>query len=185
MDVGDAAPCRQNPYQIIPFKLQHLQCEIEYMIENDIIEPSSSDWCSPCILVPKPDGSYCFCTDFRKLNAVSKTDYYLIPLINDCIDKIGPAKFVSKFDLLKGYWQVPLTECAKQVSTFVTPKGLCQYKVMSFGMKDAPATFHQLINQLLCDLDGCSGYIDDVIVYSDTWEQHLQCLHALYERLSY
>ena len=99
VDIEDAAPCRQHPYQMNPLKLQHLQSEIEYMLQNDIIEPSSSDWSSPCILVPKPDGSYRFCTDFRKLNAVTKTDSYPIPRIDDCIDKIGPAKFVSKFDL--------------------------------------------------------------------------------------
>ena len=64
VEVGDAAPCRQHPYRMNPFKLQHLHSEIEYMLENDIIEPSSSDWSSPCILVPKPNGSYRFCTDF-------------------------------------------------------------------------------------------------------------------------
>ena len=183
VDIGDAAPCRQHPYRMNPLKLQHLQSEIEYMLQNDIIEPSSSDWSSPCILVPKPDGSYRFCTDFRKLNAVTKTDSYPIPRIDDCIDKIGPAKFVSKFDLLKGYWQVPLTERAKRVSAFVTPKGLYQYKVMPFGMKNAPATFQQLVNQLIGDLEGCGGYIDDIIVYSDTWEQHLLRIRALLERL--
>ena len=75
VDIGDAAPCRQHPYRMNPLKLQHLQSEIEYMLQNDIIEPSSSDWSSPCILVPKPNGSYCFYTDFRKLNAVTNTPY--------------------------------------------------------------------------------------------------------------
>ena len=137
----------------------------------------------PCILVPKPDGSYRFCTDFRKLNAVTKTDSYPIPRIDDCIDKIGPTKFVSKFDLLKGYWQVPLTEHAKRVSAFVTLKGLYQYKIMPFGMKNAPATFQRLVNQLIGDLERCGGYINDIIVYSDTWEQHLLRICALLERL--
>ena len=117
------------------------------------------------------------------MNAVTKTDSYPIPRIDDCIDKTGPAKFVSKFDLLKGYWQVPLTERAKWVSAFVTPKGLYQYKVMPFGMKNAPATFQRLVNQLIGDLEGCGGYIDDIIVYSDTWEQHLLRIRALFERL--
>ena len=73
------------------------------MLENDLIEPSDSEWSSPCILVPKPDGSFRFCTDFRKLNAVTKSDSFPIPRIDDCIDKIGHAKFVSKLDLLKGF----------------------------------------------------------------------------------
>ena len=109
------------------------------MLENNIIEPSKSEWSSPCILVPKPDGSFRFVTDFRKVNQCTKTDSYPIPRIDDCIDKIGNAKFVSKFDLLKGYWQVPLTDRAKEISAFCTPDALYQYRVMPFGMKNAPA----------------------------------------------
>jgi len=74
-------------------------------------------------------------TDFRRLNVVTVTDSFPISRIDDCIDRIGPAKFVSKLDLLKGYWQVPLTERAKRLSAFITPRGLYQYKVMPFGMK--------------------------------------------------
>ena len=92
--------------------------------------------------------------------------------------------FVSKFDLLKGYWQVPLTEKAKEVSAFVTPDGLYQYKVMPFGMKNAPATFQRMIHALLKDIAGCEAYIDDVIVYSETWDDHLKTIHALFERLA-
>ena len=94
------------------------------MLENELIEPSNSEWSSPCILVLKPDGSFQFCTDFRKLNAVTKSDSFPIPRIDDCIDKIGHAKFVSKLDLLKGFWLIPLTEWGKKLSAFVTPKGL-------------------------------------------------------------
>ena len=150
--------------------------EIQYMLENDIIEPSNSEWISPCILVPKPGGTYRVCTDFRKVNSVTTTDYYPIPRIDDCIDKIGSAKFVSKFDLLKGYWQVPLTEKAREVSAFVTPDGLYQYKVMPIGMKNAPATFQRMIHSLLHHLEGCETYIDDVIIYSNTWDDHLRIM---------
>ena len=124
------------------------------------------------------------CTDFRKLNAVTKSNSFPIPRIDDCIDKIGHAKFVSKLDLLKGFWQVPFTEQAKKLSTFVTPKGLYQYKVMPFGLKNTPATFQRLINQLTRDLDGCEGYIDDIVIYSKTWQQHLECIRSLFDRLT-
>ena len=154
------------------------------MLENDLIEPSNSKWSSPGILVPKPDGSFRLCTDFHKLNAVTKSDLFPIPRIDDCIDKIGHAKFVSKLDLLKGFWKVPLTERAKKLSAFVTPKGLYQYKVMPFGMKNAPVTFQKLINQLTRDLEGCEGYIDDIVIYSNTWQQHLECIHSLFDRLT-
>ena len=80
------------------------------MLKNDIMEPSNNDWSSPCILVPKTDGTYRLCTDFRKVNSVTKTDSYPIPRIDDCIDKIGSAKFVSKFDLLKGYYSTDYSQ---------------------------------------------------------------------------
>ena len=95
------------------------------------------------MLVPKADGSYRFCTDFRKVNLITKTDSYPIPRVEDCIDKIGSAEFVSKFDLLKGYWQVPLTPRAKEITAFVTPTGFFQYKVMLFGLKMHPLLFSE------------------------------------------
>ena len=93
---------------------------------------------SPCILVPKPDGTYRMCTDYRKVNNLSKTDTFPIPRMDDCI---GNSKYITKFDLLKGFWQIPLTERAKEISAFVTPDGLYHYKVMPFGMKDARSEF--------------------------------------------
>ena len=184
VDVGDANPIKQHPYRMNPLKQRHCQTEIDYMLENDIIEPSSSPWSSPCLLVPKPDGSFRFCTDFRKVNSLTKTDSYPLPRIEDCIDKVGNAKYVSKFDLLKGYWQVPLTEKAKEVSAFVTSNGFFQYKVMPFGMKNAPATFQRMVNHLISDLEGCEGYIDDVIVHSESFDAHLLHIRSLFERLT-
>ena len=130
VDVGDSAPIKQHPYRVSPMKKELLDKEVQYMLENDIIEESQSNWSSPCILVPKHDGGFRFCTDFRKVNDKTKSDSFPIPRIADCIDQIGNAKFVSTFDMLKGYWQVPLTQRARQISAFVTPSGLYQYKVM-------------------------------------------------------
>ena len=118
------------------------------------------------------------------MNSVTKTDSYPIPRIDDCIDKVGSAKVVSKFDLLKGFWQVPLTERAKEISAFVTPDGLFQYKVMPFGMKNSPATFQRLISHVTSGLQGCEAYIDDVIIYSETWEEHLDIMRRFFHRLS-
>ena len=95
-------------------KKELLDKEVQYMLENDIIEESQSNWSSPCILVPKHDGGFRFCTDFRKVNDKTKSDSFPIPRIADCIDQIGNAKFVSTFDMLKGYWQVPLTQRARE-----------------------------------------------------------------------
>ena len=88
-------------FRVNPIKAQHLKAEID-MLQNKITEPSCSNWSSPCIFVPKPDGTYRFCTDFRKLNAVTKADSFMLPRIENCIDKIGRAKYVTTLDLLKG-----------------------------------------------------------------------------------
>ena len=168
VDVGDATPIKQHPYRLNPNKLKYLRKEVEYMLKHGIIEHSQSEWSSPCILVPKKDGTYRFCTDFHKVNLVTKTDSYPNPRVEDCIDRIGIAKYISKLDLLKGYWQVPLTPRAKEISAFVTPEGFYQYKVMPFGMKNSPATFQRMINKITANFEGCEVYIDDVVVFGNT-----------------
>ncbi len=100
------------------------------------------------------------------------------------MDQVGTANFVSKLDLLKGYWQVPLSPRAREVTSFITPSGLYSYSVMSFGLRNAPATFQRLINRVVFGLEGCAVYLDDVIVFSETWEQHLVRLRALLTRLA-
>ena len=181
VDVGDSAPIKQHPYRVSPMKKELLDKEVQYMLENDIIEESQSNWSSPCILVPKHDGGFRFCTDFRKVNDKTKSDSFPIPRIADCIDQVGNAKFVSTFDMLKGYWQVPLTQRAREISAFVTPSGLYQYKVMPFGMKNAPATFQRMVNKLVRDIDGCEGYIDDVVIFSDNWSDHIRQIERFFQ----
>ena len=183
VDVNGASPVKLHAYRLNPYKAGIMHKEVVYMLENDIIEPSKSDWSSPCVLVPKPGGAVRFCTDYRKVNALTKTDSYPIPRIDDCIDKIGKAKFITKCDLLKGYWCVPLTERAKEISAFVTPDGLYNYRVMPFGMKNSQATFQRMMNQCLGDLDGVGIYVDDIVIYSDTWEEHMARLCQVFDRL--
>lgn len=126
-------------------------------------------------LVGKADGTYWFCTDYCNVNKVTKADYFSLPKMEDCIGQVGPASFVSKFDLLKGSWQVPVSARAHEVLAFITPSGLYSYTVMSFDLKNAspppgppPATFQQLMNGVIVPLKGCPVYIDDV----------LSCLHS-------
>lgn len=183
IDVGDSKPIKQRFYRVPVEKRLRMEKEVDYMLANGIAEPAVSNWASPCLLVPKYDASDRFCTDFRKVNAVSKPDCYPLPRIEDCVDEVGSAKFVTKLDLLKGYWQVPLTPRAKEICTFVTPKGLFSYNVMPFGLRNAPATFQRLMNRVLDGLSGCTAYLDDVVVYSDSWDDHVQRLKALFDRL--
>ncbi|XP_053294792.1 uncharacterized protein LOC128455141 [Pleuronectes platessa] len=183
IDVGVAEPIKQRFYRVSDEKRRQLDAEVQYMLDNDIAEPCSSNWASPCLLVKKADASLRPCTDYRKVNSITKPDLYPLPRMEDCIDMVGSATFVSKFDLLKGYWQVPLTKRARDISAFITPSGLYSYTVMPFGLRNAPATFQRLMNRVVSGLTGCAVYLDDVVVYSDTWEEHVQRIGALFDRL--
>ena len=110
VDIEGSKPIKQHPYRMNPIKLQYLRKEVQYLLNNDFIEPSQSDWKTSCILVPNPDGTFRMCTDYRKVNSVTKTDSFPVARMDDCIDSICQAKYVTKFGLLKGFWQIPLTD---------------------------------------------------------------------------
>ena len=184
IDVGCSTPVKLPPYRVHPSRYQAMQDEIKYMLDRGLVTPCISEWSSPVTLVPKPDGTFRFCVDYRKVNSLTKSDSYPLPRVDACIDALGCAKFVTKLDLVRGYWQIPLTERAKDISTFVTPQGTYRFEVMPYGLKNAPATFQRLMNQLVADIDNCAVYIDDLIVFSDTWEDHLVHLEKVLVRLS-
>ncbi|KAL1275959.1 hypothetical protein QQF64_035582 [Cirrhinus molitorella] len=158
--------------------------EVEYLARNGFAIASQSPWSSPCILVPKSDGSLRFCTDFRKVNSVTKADSFPLPRVEDCVDRVGSSRYVTKLDLLKGYWQVPLTRRASEISAFVTPDAFMQYTVMAFGMRNAPATFQRLMQTVLSGIENCEVYLDDVVVYSMSWEDHLCTLNSVLKSLA-
>ena len=99
IDIGSESPIKQHPYRLNPRKLYVARKEIEYMLNNDLAEPCQSNWNSPIVLHPKPDHSYRLCIDYRKINKITKSDSFPIPRIEDCIDRIGQSKFLSKYDL--------------------------------------------------------------------------------------
>ena len=159
---------------------------VEEMLSADIIEPSNSPWSSPVVLVKKKDGSLRFCIDYRKLNAVCIKDSYPLPRIDDSLDALAGAKCFSTLDLASGYWQVGMTEEAKQKSAFVTQSGLYQFKCMPFGLCNAPSTFERLMEQVLAGLQWqiCLVYLDDVIVYSQNFTEHVERLEIILRRIS-
>ena len=111
---------------------------------------------------------------------MTKADSFPLPRIEDCVDRVGSARYVSKFDLLK----VALTPRAQEISAFITPSGLYQYTRMSFGLRYAPSSFQRLMNHVVAGLEGCAVYLDDVVVYADTWAIHLARIRSLFERLA-
>ena len=181
--IPGATPIRQQPYRVSPAKKQVMKEEVQYLLKHGLATPSKSPWASPCLLVPKEGGSMRVCTDYRKVNMVTIKDSYPLPRVDDIIDAIGTAKFATKIDLLKGYYQIELSDSAKEISAFITPFGLFEYTVMPFGMSNAPATFQRIINHSIQDLEGAYAYLDDIVVVGDTWDEHFERLHKLLQRL--
>lgn len=114
-----------------------------------MIEPSTSEWRNPIVLVPKKDGSLRFCLDFCKLNSVSKFDPYPMPRVDEVVESLGRAKYLTTLDLCKGYWQVPLSLESKEMTAFKTPFGHFQFRVLPFGLHGDPATFQRMMDQIL------------------------------------
>ena len=137
------------------------------MLQAGIVETSNSSWAAPIVLVQKKDGTLRFCVDYRKLNAISKVDPYPMPRIDELLDKLGKAKFLTTLDLSRGYWQVPVAESSKEKTAFITPQGLFQFTTMPFGLQGAPATFQRMMDQLLSGLEAyTAAYRDDLVVFS-------------------
>ena len=184
IDVGSARPIKQHPYRVNAVKRDVMKKEVDYLVDNGLATASASPWSSPCILIPKPDGTFRFCTDYRRVNSVTVPDSYPLPRMDDCVDTIGSAQYVTKLDLLKGFWQVSLSARACEISAFVTPDSFQQYTVMAFGMRNAPATFQRLVNCVLAGVPSCTAYLDDLVVYSKQWGEHMATLKQVFQRLA-
>ena len=178
-------PIRQ-PVRRQPRALQDdIDTEVEQMLQNGVIQPSSSPWSSPVVMVKKKDGSWRFCVDYRKLNSVTHRDAYPLPRIDSTLDSLAGSKLFTTLDLASGYWQVEMEPDDKQKTAFSTTKGHFEFNVMPFGLTNAPPTFQRLMECTLAGLSGthCLVYLDDIIVFSTTFEDHLQRLVSVFDRL--
>ena len=185
IDTKDHAPIKQRPYRTPLAQHKIVDEAVDEMLEKGIIERSNSPWASPIVLVKKKDGSTRFCVDYRKLNAITTVLAVPLPLIDDLLGVLGKAVFFTSLDLISGYWQVMMNETDKEKTAFCTShRGLFQFKVMPFGLMNAPGVFTQLISQVLEGYEGFStGYIDDILVFSSSLEEHMGHLNQIFQRL--
>ena len=184
IDTGNAHPIHQQARRVPLSKREETQQLLNSMLQNDIIQPSSSPWASPVVLVQKQDGSQRFCVDYRKLNSITKKDAYPIPRIDDTLDTLAGSCWFSTLDLVSGYWQVELAQQDREKTAFCVPQGLFEFKVLPFGLNNAPATFQRLMDLLLSGLkwNSCLVYLDDVIIFVRTFEEHLFRLKEVFRR---
>jgi hypothetical protein len=159
-------PVRVKQYPLPLHMTEAIKSEVQEMVRLKVIEPSSSAYSSPVIIVKKKDGKNRVCLDFRQLNRQTVFDAEPIPNIEEVFAKLAGHKYYSKLDLSKGYWQVPMAEQAKEKTAFSTPFGLFQFRVMPFGLVNARATFSRLMRKLLAELDNLDNFIDDILVYT-------------------
>ena len=184
----DARPLKARPYRSNPTVRREISKQVRQMMEDGIIRPSTSNYVSPVLLVAKADGSLRFVTDFRKNNSQNIIpETATLPRIDCSLESLGSsrAKLFSTLDLLKGYWQVPIAEDSKKYTAFVTHDGVFEYNRMPFGLANSPACFMRLMTRVLQGLmwETCLVYLDDVIIFSADFPEHLERLRQILTRI--
>ena len=186
INTGDAEPIKQPPRRE-PIHLRGKGAEeVKQMLQDGIIVPSKSPWASPTVLVQKKDGDLRYCIDYRRLNAITKKDAYPLPKIAENLDRLAAATWYSALDLKSGYWQIKMHPDDQEKTAFSTGDGgLYEFTVMPFGLTNAPATFERLMETVLGDLLWRVAllYLDDVIVISKTFSEHIEALTAVFQKL--
>ena len=175
------------PYHRIPPAMyDEVRKHLQEMLALDAIRVSQSPYASPVVLIRKPNGQIRFCIDFRKLNSKTKRDAYALPRINEMFDSLYGARWFSSLDIKSAYWQVEVEEANKEKTAFtVGPLGFYECNRMPFGLSNAPATFQRLMENCLGDMNmqSCLIYLDDIVVFSRTYEEHIERLKKVFERL--
>ena len=187
IETGDATPIIRPAYRVSPMMADIQKAQIEDMLKRGIVRRSDAPWRSALVMIPKKDGSYRMCVDYRPLNAVTKTNALVLPRVDDCLETVSGHSYYSTLDLFSGFWQVPMYEPDIEKTTFTTCHfGSYSFNVMPFGLKNAPATFHNLMNMTLFKYinDFVMVYLDDVIIFSKSYEGHLEHLKQVFSALN-
>lgn len=181
----DSEPVVYRPYRLSHMERIEVKCMIDELLQYEIIRPSTSPYASPIIVVKKKTGDKRLCVDYRALNKKTIKQHYPLPRIEDQIDRLAGNKFFCALDLASGYYQVPLTEDAKLKTAFVTPDGQFEFNRMPFGLANAPAVFQRTINMILGNtrFDSALAYMDDILIPSTTFDQGIERLRAVFEKL--
>ena len=180
----DERPIYQMPYRRSLNDREIMKKEVEEMLKAGIIRPSKSPWSFQALIIPKKDGSKRFCIDYRKLNNVTKRDQFPMPRIEDILDRLQGAKWFSGLDLKSGYWQIPMDESSMEKTAFTTWDGHYEFLRLPFGLRNAPAEFNRLMKVCFADLPYVQVYLDDITVFSDSFEDHIEHLKTVMSRIA-
>ncbi|GFY34334.1 retrovirus-related Pol polyprotein from transposon 17.6 [Trichonephila clavipes] len=178
-------PVAVPPYRMNPSKKEILKQEIDRLLSEGIIEECESPYASPVVLIPKPNGSFRLCIDYRKLNEITVADTYPLPRMDDLLHQAKLTPFMSTLDLRAGYHQVKVHVEDQDKTAFVCPFVTYRFLRMPYGLRNAPATFQRLMDRFCNGLEDILAlpYLDDIIVLSETFEKHMFDLKTIFERL--
>ena len=181
---GEAQPIALCAHRLPDKYREKVKQELDKLLEIKVIEPSHSPWASPIVPVPKPDGSIRLCIDYRRLNSITRPDPYYMITLDEILERVGSSGCLSKLDLSKGYYQIGIVEEDQEKTAFVTQFGKYSFSRMPFGLRNAPAIFQRLMEEVL---RGCyqwaAPYIDDILVYSQEGCEHIEHLRMVLQAL--
>ena len=183
INTGTARPVAQRGYRLSHTETLFLKEQLESLLAKGIIRPSTSPWMSPVVLVKKKDGSLRLCIDYRALNDASIPDPYPLPWTDDILSRMQGCKYFSNMDVMSAFWNVPMKPEDVFKTGFTSPFGNFEWVRMPFGLENASSTFQRLMDNVLANCTNACAYIDDVFVFSNTWQEHLTHLDDTLSKL--